>query len=121
MNASAMIKGRPARGGVMLLKIVLGRLARIDGAAANSNLLFTRVLNLSFLRFLWFRRRCAPWFRRRCGAWFRGESSVALRMVLGGRVLRGWMLRRRICPLGDNLFKPAAARTTGEQRTQNPY
>jgi hypothetical protein len=29
--------------------------------------------------------------------------------------------RRRVRPIGDNLFKPAAARTTGEQRTQNPY
>jgi len=31
------------------------------------------------------------------------------------------MPRRRVRPVGDNLFKPAAARTTGEQHAQNPY
>jgi hypothetical protein len=93
------------------------------------SLLFTRALNLSFLRFLWFcrrcaawfRRRCIAWFRRRCTAWFRRESTAALRMVLGRRVLCGWTRRRRVGPIGNDIFKPAAARTTGEQRTQNRY
>jgi hypothetical protein len=96
---------------------------------SDSTLFFTRALTLGFLGFLWFcggcaawlRRRGGAWFRCRCGAWFRGERRAASRLVLGRRVLRGFTPRRRVRPIGDNLFKPAAARTTGEQRTQNPY
>src|SRR5262249_29941281 len=96
---------------------------------SNSSLLFSRALNRRFLCFLrfcrgcaaWFCRGCAAWFRRRCAALFRGESSGALRMILGCRVLRGRTPWRRVCPVADNFFKPAAAGTTGEQRAQDRY